>query len=259
MREAVPRGPAVSSYFQEVLLEGLPAAAVERLLAGKSERRFLPNDRIFGAGDPTDGLFVVVEGAVVIRSETVGKPIERVRDLAPGDIFGEIEALSGGPRLFFARALGPTVLHQFAQVPLLRFLSDFPLVETRLRTLGIQRRASRLQMLIAPSTRRDPRIRVDRKVRLALPDGSRLDVRLEDLSHGGACFSEVPRLWQPESPVHFVLGMEEGRELLAVAGVVRWRRGELAGVAFEGGAAKNGRDVTRALRLLLSESVGATL
>jgi len=259
MRNGVSGEPSVSSYFKEVLLEGLPAAAVDRFLAGKSERRYRPNEVIFAAGDPSDGLFVVVEGAVVIRSETVGKPIERVRDLAPGDIFGEIEVLSGVPRLFFARALGPTVLHHFAQVPLLRFLKDFALVETRLRTLGIQRRASRLQMLIAPSTRRDPRIRVDRRVRLALPDGSRLDVRLEDLSHGGACFSQVPRVWQPETSVDFVLGMEGGRELLAVAGVVRWRRGELAGVAFEGGAARHGRDVTRALHVLLTESAGAAL
>jgi CRP-like cAMP-binding protein len=249
----------VPSYFQEVLLEGLPPAAVDRFLGLRSERRFPPNEVVFSAGDVADGLFVVVDGAVVIRSETVGKPIERVRDLAPGDIFGEIEALSGVPRLFFARALGPTVLHHFAQVPLLGFLKEFSLVETRLRTLGIQRRASRLQMLIAPSTRRDPRIRVDRKVRLALPDGSQHAVRLEDLSHGGACFSEVPRLWQPETSVHFVLGEEEGRELLAVAGVVRWRRGELAGVAFEGGAAKNGRDVTRALRLLLTANLGVAL
>lgn len=242
-----------SSYFQEVLLEGLKPAEVDRLLSLKVERAFGPNEAVFRTGDPCDGVYLVVDGGVVIRSETVGKPIERVRDLAPGDIFGEIEALAGGPRLFVARTLGPTVLHQFPQVPLLSFLKDHSLLETRLRTLTIKRRASRLQMLIAPSTRRDPRIRVDRPVHLALADGSRLQVRLEDLSHGGACFSAVPRRWQPETAVCFVLGLDSGRELLAIEGVVRWRRGELAGVEFEGGAAKNGREVTRALRALLSD------
>lgn len=246
------------SYFREVLLEGLPEAAIDRLMGLRSERSYPPNEPVFRSGDPPDGMYVVLEGAVVIRSETVGKPIERVRDLAPGDVFGEIEALSGVPRLFYARTLGPTQIDHFPQATLARFLADFPQVETRLRNLGIQRRASRLQRLIAPSTRREPRIRVDRPVHLALPDGTRLDVRLEDLSHGGACFSAVPRRWQPEISVHFVLGMEEGRELLAVEGVVRWRRGELAGVAFEGGAAKNGREVTRALRALLSESFEGT-
>lgn len=242
-----------SSYFREVLLQGLKEAEIDRLMSLKVERAFKPNEAVFRAGDPCDGIFLVVDGGVVIRSETVGKPIERVRDLAPGDIFGEIEALAGGPRLFFARTLGSTVLHQFPQVPLLAFLKDHSLLETRLRTLTIQRRASRLQMLIAPSTRRDPRIRVDQPVHLALADGSRIQVRLEDLSHGGACFSAVPRPWQPETAVRFVLGLDPSREILEIEGVVRWRRGELAGVAFEGGAAKNGREVTRALRALLNE------
>jgi CRP-like cAMP-binding protein len=242
-----------SSYFREVLLEGLKPAEVERLMSLKIERAFEPNEAVFHAGDPSDGVYLVVDGGVVIRSETVGKPIERVRDLAPGDIFGEIETLAGGPRLFVARTLGATVLHQFPQLPLRAFLEEQSLLETRLRTLTIQRRASRLQRLIAPSTRRDPRIRVDLPVHLALADGSRLEVRLEDLSHGGACFSAVPRRWQPETTVRFVLGLDAAREILAVEGVVRWRRGELAGVAFEGGAAKNGREVTRALRALLDE------
>jgi CRP-like cAMP-binding protein len=246
-----------SSYFREVLLEGLPLAAIDRLMGLRIPLSFSPNEAVFRCGDPADGIYAVVEGAVVIRSETVGKPIERVRDLGPGDVFGEIEALGVTPRLFYARTLGSTRLDHFAQGPFAGFLADYPQVETRLRNLGIQRRASRLQKLIAPSTRREPRIRVDRQVHLALPDGTRLDVRLEDLSHGGACFSSVPRRWLPETPVHFILGVEERREILAVEGVVCWRRGELAGVAFDGGAAKNGREVTRALRALLSENLDA--
>ncbi len=67
------------------------------------------------------------------------------------------------------------------------------LLPPRLRTLSIYRRTERLHALLAPSTRRDPRIRLDREVEMRQAGGRPITARLEDLSHGGACQNAAPK------------------------------------------------------------------
>src|SRR4028119_2402167 len=82
---------------------------------GLEEKHLGPNQIIFRQGDPCDGLYVVAQGGVVIRSEVSGAPGERVRDLRAGDVFVESGALLETPRSFAARTVGPTVLWKISQ------------------------------------------------------------------------------------------------------------------------------------------------
>lgn len=236
------------------LFEGLGSetlAAVERAL---DERRLGGNQLVFRAGDPIDGLWLIGQGAVVIRREVPGQPVERVRDLGPGEVFGEMEALDGTKRLFAARTLEPSRLHRLPLAPLRELVARHPAVEARLRSLSIHRRTSRLHALLAPSSRCEDRTRIDRQVTLALPDGGRLAAHLEDLSSGGACLSAVPAAWGAGQPVAFELGTAAEPGLLAVTGTVRWRRGPLAGIAFEvepGAEVAHRRRVERAMSRLV--------
>ena len=239
------------SFFEEVSGEEL--GTLEALAQSRSLK---PNQVVFRKGDACDGIYVVTEGGVMIRREETGQPVERLRDLAPGEVFGEMEMVDGAaPRQFTARTLGASALLLLPAAPLRELFQRHPTVETRLRTLVIHRRTSRLRSRLGPSARREPRIWVDRQVRLALDGGARLDAHLENLSHGGLCLAEAPGDWQPERAVEFLLGTAARPDLLKVRGVVRWRRDDAVGIAFElaehAGSTQHRRRVDGALRELV--------
>lgn len=243
------------SFFEEV-----NEAELDALEARAEPRSLQPNQVVFRKGDACDGLYVVTDGGVMIRREEPGQPVERLRDLAPGEVFGEMEMVDGGgPRQFTARTLGVSALLLLPAAPLREMFKRHPTVETRLRTLVIHRRTSRLRSRLGPSARREPRIWVDRQVSLALDGGTRLDARLENLSHGGLCLAGVPGDWQPERSVELVLGTAARPDLLKVRGTVRWRRSDAAGaavgIAFEltehAGSTQHRRRIDSALRELV--------
>ncbi|HXU46640.1 MAG TPA: cyclic nucleotide-binding domain-containing protein [Thermoanaerobaculia bacterium] len=234
------------------LFDGLPGEGLAPLAASAQEVALEPNQTLFRKGDPCDGIYLVLSGAVVIRREAVGEPIERVRDLGPGDFFGEMEALDGQPRLFAARSLGTTRLLHLRQSALAPFLAAHPAVETRLRSLGIERRTLRLKTMLAPSTRHEPRIRIDRAVQIALRDRAPISAHLEDLSPGGLCLSRVPAGWLVRAAIEFTLGVEHHPDLLPVRGLVRWHLNGLTGIGFEKVDTTQRRRINAALEVLLA-------
>lgn len=245
----------LESLFKRVAaFEGLPEEWVVELSAASEERSFGPNSIVFRKDDPCDGLYVVSRGGVVVRNEVVGQPIERVRALGPGDLFGELEALDAVPRQFSARTLGPTVVYRIPEDPLLELLKRHPEIEISLRAPVPRRRAARMHALMAPASRMEPRIWVDREVLVTLECGERLGLRLENLSSGGACLSPAPEDWRVRKPLRFALGTETNPELLRVSGSVRWRLAGSVGVAFDGAGPALRRRVHDALRELLPQA-----
>ncbi|HWM90104.1 MAG TPA: cyclic nucleotide-binding domain-containing protein [Thermoanaerobaculia bacterium] len=245
----------LESLFKTVaVFEGLPDEWVAELSAASEKRSFEPNTIVFRKDDPCDGLYVVSKGGVVVRNEVVGQPIERVRALGPGDVFGETEALDAVPRQFSARTLGPTVVYRIPEEPLLEALKRHPEIEISLRAPLPRRRAARMNALMAPASRMEPRIWVDREVLLTLEDGQRLGLRLENLSTGGACLSPAPDHWRVRKTLRFTMGTENQPELLRVSGAVRWRLGGVVGVAFDGAGPALRRRVNEALREFLPQA-----
>jgi CRP-like cAMP-binding protein len=276
MSRDLAQGSSLASFLGEIsVFEGVSAEALGALAGAAEWRTYGPREVVYARGDACDGLYVVAEGGVALRKEVIGEPIERVRDIGPGDLLGEIELLDASPRQHQARTLVASSLVRIPPERCWTFLHAHPLVETRLRRRAIYIRTSRLHALLAPSHRTQARIRVDREVSLALPGGGSATARLEDLSHGGACLSGAPHAWQPGDAVRFDLGIEGHPGLLAVAARVRWRMGDTVGLSFEptrpGGAtgeersphagdpgsATLRRKVDEALRVLVGAS-GAT-
>jgi CRP-like cAMP-binding protein len=242
----------LETLFKKVaVFEGLPDEWVAELSSASEARSFEPNSIVFRKDDPCDGLYVVSQGGVVVRNEVVGQPIERVRALGPGDVFGETEALDAVPRQFSARTLGPTVVYRIPEEPLLEVLERHPEIEIALRAPMPRRRTARMHALMAPSSRMEPRIWVDRDVLLTLEDGERIGLRLENMSSGGVCLSPAPADWRVRRMLRFVLGTETRPELLRVSGAVRWRLGGSVGVAFDGAGPALRRRIHDALRELL--------
>ena len=243
------------SFLRQVaIFGGVDERRLAELEAGGEERKLGAHQAVYQRDDLCDGLYLVKSGGVVIRHVVVGQPIERVRDVPPGDLFGEIEVLDGSRRHFQARTLGPTTLLRLPQDLVSTFLARHPLVETRLRTLSIYRRTVRLHSLLAPSTRSDPRIRLDREVEVRPAGGRAVAARVEDLSHGGACLSAAPDSWRPGDAVRFALALPGHPDLLQLEAKVRWRMGDVVGLVFEPASSphKRSREIDKAVRALLA-------
>ena len=82
-----------------VALAGVPLFAgfskrhLQRLASQTDEVRFDPGERIVEQGNPGETLFVMLEGQAKVERD--GKVRTR---LVPGDFFGEVSVLDGGPR-----------------------------------------------------------------------------------------------------------------------------------------------------------------
>jgi CRP/FNR family transcriptional regulator, cyclic AMP receptor protein len=109
-----------------------------RALADRSVERSYPrHGRLFYQGDPGSGLYVLASGLVkvVVTSED-GEEMVLVT-LGPGDAFGELSIVDGGPRSASAEALEPTVAMVITREVLLDLAArDSGLTEALLRTLG---------------------------------------------------------------------------------------------------------------------------
>ena len=186
---------------------------------------------------------------MVIRSETPGHPVERVRDLRPGEVFGETAALLEAPRRFAARTVGETVLWKIPQELVLELVGD-PAFDDSLPSLMVRRRPARRQSFAAPWSRKEPRIWVDREVQLTLDHGEKVRVHLENLSAGGACLLAAPDNWQVAQHLSLAVGIEGKPNLLRIRGIVRWRQGRSVGLAFDGDGPAHRRRVDAALGVL---------
>ena len=71
------------------------------------EQRWDAGQEIVREGDSGVGMFIIRSGKVEIVQEHGGHP-EKVRDLGPGDVFGEMALLDEFPRSATVRAVEPT-------------------------------------------------------------------------------------------------------------------------------------------------------
>lgn len=242
--------PASSSLENLSIFSGVSKDRLARFSSGLKEEVYDSNEVIYRTGDSCDGLYVVTAGGVLLRNETPGQPIDRVLDVALGEVFGEMEVMENAPRRFTARALGPSGVVWLPLDSLRELMREHPIVETVLRTLAVRRQTSRARALLAPSNRREPRIWVNRDVVVQTDREQSHRVRLVDLSNGGACISGAPPEWKMDEPVIFSLGAGSHPDLLQVRGFVRWRRESTVGISFDSPGPGHRRRVEQALREL---------
>lgn len=85
----------------------LPPAELERLAAQARARRYRAGDTIFHREDPGSTLYIVESGKVkLVLASPEGREVT-VGLLGPGDFFGELALLDGGPRSASVVALEP--------------------------------------------------------------------------------------------------------------------------------------------------------
>jgi CPA1 family monovalent cation:H+ antiporter len=71
------------------LFAGLPRETVEQILRGSSAVEFLPGDMIIEQGEHSGALYVILRGSVHLTRGVQGVDEEVVRELRPGEAFGQ--------------------------------------------------------------------------------------------------------------------------------------------------------------------------
>jgi CRP/FNR family transcriptional regulator, cyclic AMP receptor protein len=79
---------------QVPLFAGMPSRFLKRLAEKMDEQRFMEGATIVREGEPGDTFYVIVEGEAKVKDSN-GRTLS---GLIPGDFFGEISLMDGGPR-----------------------------------------------------------------------------------------------------------------------------------------------------------------
>lgn len=105
------------------------------------EQRFMAGATIVRAGDIGDTFYVILEGEARVVSPA-GRALNR---LYPGDVFGEISLLDGGPRTASVIAETPLVMLALSRRAFLSLLEAEPVVAGRMlkHVAGLLRRTER--------------------------------------------------------------------------------------------------------------------
>lgn len=104
----------------------LPDAELERLAAQARPRRFRAGDTIFHREDPGSTLYIIERGRVkLVLASPEGREVT-VGLLGPGDFFGELALLDGGPRSASVVALEPLDALTLDRAPFIAVLERHP-------------------------------------------------------------------------------------------------------------------------------------
>ncbi len=109
--EPEPVDAARARLLEHPIFAGLPASRLEAAARRLVEVPMAAGDVIVRQGDPADRFYVVAEGTVsVTQTPDGGGPQVHLRDLAAGDVFGEIGLLRRSPRTATVTAKTPGTL-----------------------------------------------------------------------------------------------------------------------------------------------------
>ena len=115
---------------QTSIFAPLPYVTLRRLAASLEEHRALDGEAIVTQGEPGELVYVIAAGrALVSRDGNV------IRELGPGDVFGELALMLDIPRTATVTALQPVRLRTLGREPFLAAVTGNQLSTAALRRL----------------------------------------------------------------------------------------------------------------------------
>ena len=133
MRDAAP-DPIPDLLATDPWFAGIAPARRESLLRDARVETLEGGARIYGAGDPPNGLWAVIAGQVRLKSLSANGSELLALIVRPGTWFGELSTLDGHPRPHDASAFGPArLLH----VPMAAFARAADAHPALYRDLGL--------------------------------------------------------------------------------------------------------------------------
>ncbi len=113
------------------IFDGLDSSEVQQVLAHGILKDYEKGDLLFKKGSRSDSMFLVVEGQVRIYIEFHSIEIDLAK-LGRGDVFGEIAAVTRGPRTANAVVSKKSTLFEFDRNILGKLNEHFPKLATQL-------------------------------------------------------------------------------------------------------------------------------
>src|SRR5258705_10408868 len=161
------------------LFQRLTPEELEQLAAEVDQVKFDPDEIIFNEQDKGDALYVVEAGSV--RSWVLDEDVEPVtlKELGPGEFFGELAVLDRGARSTNATAISDTELHRLSSDDFQDFLMKHPDVAIDV-ICEIGARMRQTNMLVSQ--------RVTRNINVEMESRSTIGQRIADrvASFGGS-------------------------------------------------------------------------
>ena len=108
--EPTPVDASRIRLLERPIFAGLPPARIEAAARQLVPLAVDPGDVVVRQGDPADRFYVIDSGAMRVTQVQDGD-VHLLRDLGPGDVFGEIGLLRGVPRTATVTASTPAVLY----------------------------------------------------------------------------------------------------------------------------------------------------
>jgi len=132
----IPLDHARARLLDHPIFAGLPAGRLESAARQMVEVPVVAARVVVRQGDPADRFYLVADGHVrVTQTPPDGGPEIHLRDLAPGDIFGEIGLLRRSPRTATVTATGPGLLLSLEGDAFLELVGSGPGLSTRMLDL----------------------------------------------------------------------------------------------------------------------------
>jgi CRP/FNR family transcriptional regulator, cyclic AMP receptor protein len=113
---------------QVPLFAGLPSRHLKRLSDLTEEQRFMEGAKVVREGEDGDAFFVILQGEAKVVAPS-GRVVNR---LMPGEYFGEISLLDGGPRTATVVAETPLMTITLARDAFLKTVQSEPAVAVKL-------------------------------------------------------------------------------------------------------------------------------
>jgi CRP/FNR family cyclic AMP-dependent transcriptional regulator len=118
--------PAPGPLSHIPLFSKLDSQEQQGLFALMQRAEVRANDPIFWRGDRGESLYIVHEGRVAVSVPSEGGEHVSVGSIGPGELFGEISLLDGGPRTATCRAADDSVLYTLQRSDFQRFIRTHP-------------------------------------------------------------------------------------------------------------------------------------
>ena len=150
--QAAQRAESHKTFTPEELAERFPLFASltpeqrEVLVLNFQPHTAEPGERVIRAGDPADALYLISQGEVEVAVDGV-----RLKTQGPGDFFGEVALLSGGPRSADVTALDYSRFARLSAPDFHRFLRRYPEIHAQIAALAAERRANKPSVRAADS------------------------------------------------------------------------------------------------------------
>jgi CRP/FNR family transcriptional regulator len=124
----------VQQLMNVPIFKDLPARSLESLARSMRERTYEPGAVIVRQGDPRVGFFLITDGVVEVSHDG-----HHVRDLGPGEFFGEMALMEERPRSATVTAKERTRCLQLVRWDFRAVLKENPDLAVRMLEVVVQR------------------------------------------------------------------------------------------------------------------------